>query len=79
MGLIDIAFAAFNCNKICYVYNIYSGINRSVNKKESAILKYFDVYNTLMFVICILPYPTTYKFFSNQLKAGLVGFENLNT
>ena len=36
----DIAFATLNYNRICY---LYSGINRGVNKKEGAILGYFDV------------------------------------
>ena len=39
----DIALAALNCSRICHVYNVYSGINRGVNKKESAILRHFDV------------------------------------
>jgi len=38
------AFAALNYSRICYIYNIYSGINRGVNKKEGAILGYFNVY-----------------------------------
>ena len=59
----DIALAALNCNRICHVYNVYSGINRGVNKKEGAILRYFDVHNILMFVTCILPHPTARKFF----------------
>ncbi len=42
---------AFNYNKICYVYNIYSSDNRGVNKKEGTILRYFDVYNILKFVM----------------------------
>jgi len=46
----DMALAALNYSRICYIYNIYSGINRGVNKKEGAILRYFDVYNILMFV-----------------------------
>ena len=73
------ALATFNYSRICYIYNIYSSINRGINKKEGAILRYFNVYNILMFVTCILPHPTARKFFSNQSKAGLAGFENLNT
>ena len=45
MGLIDIALAVLNRSRICHVYNVYSSINRGVNKKEGAILKYFNVYN----------------------------------
>ena len=54
MGLIDTAPATLNYSKVCHIYGIYSGINRDVNKKEGAILRYFDVYNILMFVIWIL-------------------------
>jgi hypothetical protein len=50
----NIALAALNYSRICYIYNIYSGINRGVNKKEGVILRYFDVYNILMFVTWIL-------------------------
>ena len=46
---------ALNYNRICHVYNIYSSNNRGVNKKEGVILRYFDVYNILMFVTWILP------------------------
>ena len=49
------ALAALNYSRICYIYNIYSGINRGVNKKEGAILRYFDVHNILKFVTWILP------------------------
>ena len=45
---------ALNCNKICYVYNIYSSINKGINKKKDAILKYFNVYNILIFITWIL-------------------------
>ena len=41
------ALTALNYSRIYY---IYSGINRGVNKKEGAILQYFDVYNILTFV-----------------------------
>src|SRR6266567_138583 len=44
-GLIDIALAALNYSRIYYVYNIYGGINRGINRKEGAILRYFDVHN----------------------------------
>ena len=47
----DIVLTALNYNRICYIYNIYSGINRGVNKKEGVILRYFNVYNILMFVM----------------------------
>jgi len=46
----DMALATLNYSRICHIYNIYSGINRGVNKKEGAILGYFDVYNILIFV-----------------------------
>ena len=57
------ALAALNYSRICYVY---SGINRGINKKEGAILGYFDVHNILMFVTWILPQLTARNFFSNQ-------------
>jgi len=65
------ALAALNYSRICHIYNIYSGINRGVNKKEGAILGYFNVYNILIFVTWILPQLTARKFFFNQSKAGL--------
>ena len=40
-----------NYSRICYVYNIYSSNNKDINKKEGVILKYFDIYNILMFVM----------------------------
>ena len=49
------ALAALNYSKICHIYNIYNSINRSVNKKEGVILRYFNIYNILTFVIWILP------------------------
>ena len=57
------ALAALNYSRIYYIYNIYSSINRGVNKKEGAILGYFDVYNILIFVIYILPQLTACTFF----------------
>jgi len=45
----DITLAALNNSRICHIYNVYSGINRGVNKKEGAILRYFNVYNILVF------------------------------
>jgi len=65
------ALAALNYSIICHIYNVYGGINRGINKKEGAILRYFDVYNILMFVTWILPYLTARGFVSNQLEAGL--------
>jgi len=50
----DIALTALNYSRICHIYKIYSSINRSVNKKEGAILGYFNVYNILTFVTWIL-------------------------
>jgi hypothetical protein len=50
----DIALAVLNCSRVCHIYNIYSSINKSVNKKEGTILKYFNIYNILIFVIWIL-------------------------
>jgi len=47
----DIALAILNYSRICYIYNVYSGINRGINKKEDAILRYFNVYNILIFII----------------------------
>jgi len=47
----DIVLAILNYSRIYYIYNIYSGINRGVNKKEGVILRYFNVYNILMFII----------------------------
>ena len=47
----DIALTILNYSKICHVYNIYSGINRGINKKEGAILRYFNIYNILKFII----------------------------
>ncbi len=46
---------AFNYSKIYHVYNIYNSDNKNVNKKEGAILKYFDIHNILKFVTWILP------------------------
>ena len=46
----DIALTVLNCSRICHVYNIYSGINRGINKKEGAILRYFNIHNILIFV-----------------------------
>ena len=51
----DIALTVLNNSRIYHIYNIYSGINRGVNKKEGAILRYFDVHNILMFVTWSLP------------------------
>ena len=51
----DIALAALNYSRICHIYKIYSSINRSVNKKEGVILRYFNVYNILIFVTWNLP------------------------
>jgi len=65
------ALATLNYSRICYIYNVYSSINRGINKKEGAILGYFDVYNILMFVTWILPQLTARAFSSNQLEAGL--------
>ena len=62
-----------NYSRICHVYNIYSSINRGVNKKEGAILRYFEVHNILKFVTWILPRLTARAFLSNQLEAGLAG------
>ena len=50
MGLIDTAPTALNYSKVCYIYGIYSSINRGINKKEDAILRYFNIYNILIFV-----------------------------
>ena len=47
----DMAFTTLNYSKICRIYYIYSGINRGINKKEGAILRYFNIYNILIFVI----------------------------
>ena len=66
------ALTALNYSRICHIYNIYSSINRGVNKKEGAILGYFDVHNILIFVTWILLQLTAYAFLSNQLEAGLV-------
>jgi len=55
----DIALAALNHSRICHVYNVYSSINRGVNKKEGAILRYFDVYN--IFNVCYMDSATTYR------------------
>ena len=44
----DIALTALNNSRIGYIYN---SINRGINKKEGAILRYFDVYNILIFII----------------------------
>ena len=65
----NIALAALNYSKICHIYYIYSGINRGVNKKEGAILRYFNVHNILMFVTWILPHFTARGFVSSQLEA----------
>ena len=59
------ALATLNYSRICHIYNVYSSINRGINKKEGAILRYFDVYNILMFVTWILPQITARSFVSN--------------
>ena len=59
----DIALAILNNSRVCHIYNIYSGINRGVNKKEDAILRYFNIYNILIFVTWTLPQLTTRTFF----------------
>ena len=59
------ALAILNYSRIYYIYNIYSGINRGVNKKEGMILEYFNVYNILIFITWILLQLTTCNFFSN--------------
>ena len=51
----NMVLTVLNYSKICHIYYIYSGINRGVNKKEGVILRYFDVYNILMFITWILP------------------------
>jgi len=51
----DMALAALNYGRICHIYNIYSGINRSVNEMKGAILRHFNIYNILIFVTWILP------------------------
>ena len=45
------ALAILNYSRIYYIYNIYSSINRGINKKEGVILRYFNIYNILIFVI----------------------------
>jgi hypothetical protein len=62
-GLINIALTALNYSRICHIYNIYSSINRGVNKKDGAILRYFNVYNILIFVTWILLQPTARNIF----------------
>ena len=49
-SLFCIALAALNYSRICYIYNVNSGINRGINKKEGIILRYFNVYNILKFI-----------------------------
>jgi hypothetical protein len=44
------ALATLNHSRIYYIYNIYSSINRGINKKESVILRNFNVHNILIFV-----------------------------
>jgi len=55
----DIALAALNCSRICHIYNVYSSINRGVNKKEGAILRYFNVHN--IFDVRYVDSATTYR------------------
>ena len=38
------ALTVFNYSRFCYIYNIYSGVNKNINKKNGVILKYFDIY-----------------------------------
>ena len=63
VGLIDIALTTLNYSRICYIYNIYSGINKGINKKEGAILRYFNVYNILIFIMWI--YRARFYFLTN--------------
>ena len=70
------ALATLNYSKVCYVYGIYSGINREVNKDVNK--KVFWCSNILKFITWILPQLTARKFFSNQSEASLAKFEILN-
>ena len=71
------ALAALNYSRICHIYNVYGGINRGINKKEGAILRYFDVHNILMFVTWILPHLTARGFVSNQLEVEFLTNQKL--
>jgi len=59
----DIILAILNNSRICHIYNIYSSINKGVNKKEGVILRYFNIYNILMFVTWSLLQLTARTFF----------------
>ena len=65
------ALAIFNYNRFCYVYNIYSSINKNIHKKEwcNIILKYFN--------ICHRDFAITYyaQKFLNQLKVNITKFK----
>jgi len=37
------ALTILNYSRICHIYNVYSSINRGVNKKEGVIVRYFNV------------------------------------
>jgi len=39
----DITLATLNNSRICHIYNVYSSINRGINKKEGVILRYFSI------------------------------------
>ena len=43
--------SAYYVSAVPVVSYIYSGINKDVNKKEGAILRYFNIYNILKFII----------------------------
>ena len=62
------ALTALNYGRICHIYNIYSSLNRGINKKEGIILRYFNVYNSLIFVTWILLQLTIHNFFITNKK-----------
>ena len=48
-----------------------------VSTKEGAILRYFNIYNILMFIMWILPQITIRSFVFNQLEASFLTNQKL--
>jgi len=57
------------------IFRMYIIVLIKVSIKEGAILRYFNIYNILMFVTWILPQLTTCSLVFNQLEASLAEFE----
>ena len=63
MGLIDTAPATLNYSKVYYIYSIYSGINRDINKD----INKKEVYDILMFQY----FEVRYVYFAGRYRPRL--------